>query len=712
MALDQYSICPCGSGKKIKFCKCADNLQEMLKVERMIEGEQSIAALDRINQLMKTFPTDAWLHAMKCELLLRLREMEPLEEASAKFVRLRPDNPLAQLYRALLAVMRGNLEEATALFMEAVANTGDNYHPLLPSVALNIVTFVARFRNSLPALLHCEYLLDLLGESPQIEQFYQSLVSSEVNLLTREAIPSPSEPEDAPWLERYREAYGMLAGYRIPQAKTKLEALQREFGPEPEILIALLHCKLLMIDLEGAAALCKKLAENTAIGLAQRVFFQALCCELDAEGSGILQEDELCEYILENESDVETKLLASKLVIATEGNETRQAIVEILGEEVPPKHACIAVRPILQDKYPEVNPRANGVFVAFFGRQTDKPPRLVVIEPKEGPWVDYYNQLRSELGLTNRKVLRSSGTIYENRIGLQVSIDKPVEADKQDDFEKDLKNLMKQQFKECRFKLLNNLTPAEATSKPELAIPLQALLLHWQAMGRNSLWSNDFRELYQELGVEQPNVDPSDDTFDLVGGAAYFWTDLTNIDAESLIRLMQSAMTRNVQGAYADYVAKSKAIQWDDELKGAAEYTTLNMEVRVTRNLETVAELLEKIYESGKKIGVPVGNAVLERVEVLNHLRRDNDAMVFLQKAFREVPNDPYLRQYMEMVRYQMQQQQMQRGEVNLEGALLRHGNEKTSAGGLWTPDQPSPPPASASEDAPSSGSKLWLPGQ
>ena len=96
MALDQYSFCPCGSGKKIKFCKCADNLQEMTKVERMMDGEQNVAALDRINQLLKTFPNDAWLHAMKCDLLLRLREIETLEEASAKFIRLQPENPLAQ----------------------------------------------------------------------------------------------------------------------------------------------------------------------------------------------------------------------------------------------------------------------------------------------------------------------------------------------------------------------------------------------------------------------------------------------------------------------------------------------------------------------------------------------------------------------------------------------------------------------------------------
>ena len=42
MALDAYSLCPGGTGKKIKFC-CPDFLPELEKIDRMIEGEQFIA---------------------------------------------------------------------------------------------------------------------------------------------------------------------------------------------------------------------------------------------------------------------------------------------------------------------------------------------------------------------------------------------------------------------------------------------------------------------------------------------------------------------------------------------------------------------------------------------------------------------------------------------------------------------------------------------
>jgi predicted Zn-dependent protease len=72
----------------------------MAKIDRMVDGDQSVAALDKINQLLKTFPNEAWLYAYKCEIQLKLRELEGLEETSAKFIRLQPDNPLAKLFRS------------------------------------------------------------------------------------------------------------------------------------------------------------------------------------------------------------------------------------------------------------------------------------------------------------------------------------------------------------------------------------------------------------------------------------------------------------------------------------------------------------------------------------------------------------------------------------------------------------------------------------
>jgi hypothetical protein len=45
--IDSYAYCPCGSGKKLKFC-CADIADEMGKIQDMLTGGQRAACLDYI----------------------------------------------------------------------------------------------------------------------------------------------------------------------------------------------------------------------------------------------------------------------------------------------------------------------------------------------------------------------------------------------------------------------------------------------------------------------------------------------------------------------------------------------------------------------------------------------------------------------------------------------------------------------------------------
>ena len=60
MAVDPYAMCPCGSGKKLKFC-CSDLVGEIEKIHRMIEGEQPRAALRHVEQTLATHPGRASL---------------------------------------------------------------------------------------------------------------------------------------------------------------------------------------------------------------------------------------------------------------------------------------------------------------------------------------------------------------------------------------------------------------------------------------------------------------------------------------------------------------------------------------------------------------------------------------------------------------------------------------------------------------------------
>ena len=74
MSVDLYAICPCGSGKKIKFCKCKDSVSELARVLKMVEGGQVVPALDRLAAILQEHPDAAWALAVRGRLLLDFRE--------------------------------------------------------------------------------------------------------------------------------------------------------------------------------------------------------------------------------------------------------------------------------------------------------------------------------------------------------------------------------------------------------------------------------------------------------------------------------------------------------------------------------------------------------------------------------------------------------------------------------------------------------------
>ena len=58
MSIDRYSLCPGGTGKKIKFC-CSDLVTELDKVQRMIQGRQYVSCLELISQVETKKPDRA-----------------------------------------------------------------------------------------------------------------------------------------------------------------------------------------------------------------------------------------------------------------------------------------------------------------------------------------------------------------------------------------------------------------------------------------------------------------------------------------------------------------------------------------------------------------------------------------------------------------------------------------------------------------------------
>ncbi len=105
---DVYQLCPCGSGKKLKFC-CHAIVTDMLKVSELQQSHQHQAALTLLETVeKKTQPRDvwsrAWVKTSKAFLLFSLGTVEEPRSLVGEVLAELPEHPLAVAVNAVLAL--------------------------------------------------------------------------------------------------------------------------------------------------------------------------------------------------------------------------------------------------------------------------------------------------------------------------------------------------------------------------------------------------------------------------------------------------------------------------------------------------------------------------------------------------------------------------------------------------------------------------------
>lgn len=105
MALDPYSLCPCGNGKKVKFC-CLDIAADMEKVGRLKSNGQTAQALNAVEKIRTKHPDSPWAITTQAALL---NDAQRFDEAREALVVLLKAEPTHALGNALYAMTEFNL---------------------------------------------------------------------------------------------------------------------------------------------------------------------------------------------------------------------------------------------------------------------------------------------------------------------------------------------------------------------------------------------------------------------------------------------------------------------------------------------------------------------------------------------------------------------------------------------------------------------------
>lgn len=111
MSLDPYSLCPCDSGKKLKFC-CADIVADMERALQLQQSNQLRAALKILEKLEEDHPGKPWVVTNHASVLIHLEREEDARELLSEFFKKEPKHALARVLDATAAYSLTGYEQA------------------------------------------------------------------------------------------------------------------------------------------------------------------------------------------------------------------------------------------------------------------------------------------------------------------------------------------------------------------------------------------------------------------------------------------------------------------------------------------------------------------------------------------------------------------------------------------------------------------------
>jgi len=162
--IDAYSLCPGGTGKKIKFC-CRSRLEDFRKIYKYIDANQYTACLNYVDTLLRKDSECACLLAIRCILLKTLPDSENyFIETAKRFYVCHPENPIAIA------------ESAYAILLEGLQNTDEIFDEELTDTPILQMHQHKKLRNLVRASVSRYEKAFCTSQPFQYEQVFQNLV--------------------------------------------------------------------------------------------------------------------------------------------------------------------------------------------------------------------------------------------------------------------------------------------------------------------------------------------------------------------------------------------------------------------------------------------------------------------------------------------------------------------------------------------------------
>jgi len=555
MSLDPYALCPCGSGKKLKFC-CADLAGDIEKIHHMITGEQPHAALRHVEQALERLPGRASLLDLQAMLEISLNELEKAETTVQVFLQAHPHNPSALADQALLFTKTSGGRAAVAPLQQALFQIDGN----MPQRVLEAIGAVGHALlvegHVVAAQAHLWLYTAIAGTDDRraLELLINLNRVSGLPIMLRDRLRLCDWPVDATWKSTAEEAVRLADLGRWQQAVAILDELGQKYGADPALIY-------------NRAVLGGWLGDEKALVAGLHVFAQlevpydaaveaeAIAQLLDAEQKDPIIESVSHGYEIHDIDALENLFHKDGRVELYAGSEEFQT-----GDGPPPRKTyllldCAAPQSGVEITRDEI-PSVLG-FLGLYGRQTDQSERLV-LHTHRGEQFDKTIAVLKEVGgaelgdLASEEVTGQTTTSQEALSWRwHFPRDTPPSRRRELLTEERTKAILERWPNVARA-ALNGKSPRDAASDEKLSIPLAAAVFILEQGTSNFAHADAIARLRQSLDLPLPGkITPGDIAVASLPLVRVPRLEIADVSDDDLVQLYRRAMIASGGGAMA-----------------------------------------------------------------------------------------------------------------------------------------------------------------
>ena len=332
MSVDPYALCPCGSGKKIKFC-CNDIVDEMQRIMSLRQNNQLHMALQSLGKLRKTLksghPGETWVRITELTILIEDNQPAAAKTAAEEALAAHPDDPQVIALTAMTTLMTEGRESAQKLVDRAMRESAERY----PYYVSNLAAMVSQsFKYTQKAMAARKYLYMALRLADDPSSLIEELTAFDNSLSLPYWLRSDYDLREAKVSEESQPEYDLFQELAqsgcFSSAAAGFEILANKEPENPDLWYNTALCLAWSGDERGAIEAFGESAR------AENDFDEAVGCET------------LCQMLEMLDPEDEAKMTrtkfrinsASKLLTVLEGNE-RVVPANLMGQEMPPGQA-------------------------------------------------------------------------------------------------------------------------------------------------------------------------------------------------------------------------------------------------------------------------------------------------------------------------------------------------------------------------------------